>query len=367
MGLFNLFKKKGKKKTFQAIDDNTKPVIPEVDKKFNQPSSNYTDVVFNIATIEQGVISFEERKKTTIPSIRGLYPAEILLIEYCSKGTYPEPKNGYPGFWWYTYGIKDVDKALSSLEERGFIRFATSKKVLNGLTIMQLKEILLNNTQKTTGTKTELIERVSESFSDEDLLKLGVKPKYILTDVGQSELIENEYVPYMHNVQNKTLDDDQFGLTFNVWSINKLLGSKDKSNWRDVVDKQQIKINQEIVDKNAAFMNELKKIDPKGFRKIRDQDKQIAAVNNASEKYTIDKDLETYIAFWEELWINGGLNFEGSRWLFELPDLYIKAKRYDEALSFVDKLKISKPDYVDKSNLYIKRINLLKEKLLKIK
>ena len=366
MGLFDLFKRKEKKHTFQVMETNSKSVVRELNKMINQPYSIYTDIAFKSTAIEQSVISFEERKKTAIPSVRGLYPAEILLLEYCSKGAYPEPKNGYPGFWRYTYGIQDVGAALKSLEERGFITFAASIKTLNSLTIMQLKDILLTSNQTTTGTKAQLIERVSEIYSDKELLTLGVKPKYVLTDVGRSELIENEYIPYMHSVQNKTTEDSQFGSTFNVWSINKLLGS-DKSNWRDVVNKQQIKMSQEMEVKNTSFMNELKKIDPKSYGELKKQDKQIEAIHKASTTYTLDKNLDTYIAFWEALWIDGGLKFEGSKWHFELPDLYIEAKRYDDALLFVEKLKISKPHYVDKSNLYIKRINLLKEKLLKIK
>jgi len=36
------------------------------------------------------------------------------------------------------------------------------------------------------------------------------------------------------------------------------------------------------------------------------------------------------------------LKFEGAGWHFELPGLYIKAKRYDDVLTFVTKLKEAK-------------------------
>lgn len=97
MGLFDLFKKKDKTDVAPKVTP-VKTSVPESEKKFYQPDSYYTDVVAEGTAFERRVITFEERKKTAIPSKRGLYPAEILLLEYCSKGTYPGPKNGYPGF-----------------------------------------------------------------------------------------------------------------------------------------------------------------------------------------------------------------------------------------------------------------------------
>lgn len=62
------------------------------------------------------------------------------------------------------------------------------------------------------------------------------------------------------------------------------------------------------------------------------------------------------------IWKNGGLKFQGVRWHFELADLYIRAKRYDDALAFVVRLKKIKPNYEYKSDTYIKKIEELKVK-----
>ncbi len=361
MGLFDLFKKK--EKPVQVTQAKTKKdTIPERDKKYYQPEEYYTDVVAEGTPFEKRVISFEERKKTAIPSGRGLYPAEILLLEYCSKGTYPGPKTGYPGFWWFEYGIRDVGAALKNLEERGYIAFASAKESVNSLTIPQLKELLMEHRESTTGKKAELVARVSDTITEEKLLSAGVQPKYRLTEIGMQELSENAYVPYMHSVHNKTTEDDRFGMTFNVWSINKILGSGDKSNWKNIVDEQEHKMNKETADRNDAFMKDLKKIDPEGYRVLKTQDQQIEAVQKAKEKFNEDKDIDSYIAFWEMVWENGGLKFEGAGWHFELLDLYIKAKRYDDALAFVKKLKRTKPTYAYKSDAYIEKIEGLKAK-----
>lgn len=349
MGLFDLFKKKEKAEQ-----------ITETKNKKNTPPE--TNVIAEGTPFERRIVSFEERKNTAIPSERGLYPAEILLLEYCSKGRYPGPKDEYPKFWWYEYGIRDVDEALKNLGERGYIAFASVKESVNSLTIPQLKKLLMEQGEPVSGKKADLVARISDVISEERLLSAGVQPKYRLTETGAQELRENAYVPYMHKAPNKTTEDTHFETTFNVWSINKLLGSGDKSNWKKIVDEQERKMKKEVEERNAAFMKDLKKVDPDGYKELEIQNQQIVAVQKAKEKFNEDKDMDTYISFWEMIWKNGGLKFEGAGWHFELPDLYIKSKRYDDALAFVKKLKQQKPNYAYKADVYIKKIEELKAK-----
>lgn len=361
MGLFNLFKKEDKSVQTPKVEA-VKPTVQDDEKKYYQSDSYYTDTVAEGTVFERKVVSFEDRKKTTIPSNRGLYPSEILLLEYCSKGNYPEPKNGYPGFWWFEYGIRDIGTTLKALEDRGYIVFASARQSVKGFTVPQLKELLKSQGQSITGKKAELVERVAETVPEDVLIEAGVKRKYVLTELGQKELSENAYVPYMHSTPNKTTEDARFSMTFNVWSINKLIGTGDKSNWKAVIEEQERKMNKETSDKNDAFMKDLKKIDPEGYKALKTQDQQIAAVQKARDKYSVDKNLDSYIAFWEIIWANGDLKFEGARWHFELSDLYIKAKRYDDAIAFVTKIKKNKPTYAYKSDAYIKKIEELKAK-----
>lgn len=280
------------------------------------------------------MVSFEERKKTSFPSRTGLYPAEVLLLEYCSYGTYPGPKNGYPGFWWFEYGIRDVGAALKSLEDRGYIVFATAKESLSNFTIPQLKELLSSKDLPLTGIKADLIARVAGAFSEEELLATGVLIKYMLTELGQRELSENEYVPYMHKVHNKTTEDVRFGMAFNVWSINKLLGTGDKSSWRAVVAEQEKKMELQTAERNCKTTEDMEKVNFQLFQEVKAQEQQLAVIQLARKKYEESKDINSYIAFWERLWENGELLFSGSRWQFELADLYIAEKRYNDALRF---------------------------------
>lgn len=109
--------------------------------------------------------------------------------------------------------------------------------------------------------------------------------------------------------------------------------------------------------KNDVFTQEQEKLE----KELAAQDEQIRKINEAEGKYK--DDIDALIIFWEEIWKNGGLLFNGSKWMFRLPDLYIKQKRYDDALRILNKIK--NPIYAEKKQSYYKRIINLKEKSAK--
>lgn len=91
---------------------------------------------------------------------------------------------------------------------------------------------------------------------------------------------------------------------------------------------------------------------------MKEQDKYIEMVNQRDAQYRKDKNIQTYIEFWEKLWADNGLVFEGMKWMFMLPDLYIKEKRYLEALEFVRYIKETKNEnYGVKADKYIEKLN----------
>lgn len=366
MGRFDFFKKKKQITKPKTVNDNnsekhdistTRKVleretlaISNSEKKFYQQDEYYTTKIFEDTPFEQDIVSFEERKKNSIPSKNGLYVSEILLLHYCSKSAYPNPRNGYPGFWWFKFGIRDVNAALKSLVERNFILLGPAKNALKGLTVDQLTELLKSNELSITGKKAELISRISDNISEDNLISLGVERKYTLTPIGQQELAENEYIPYMHRHSKNT--------TFTIWDLNRMLGSGDKSNFKEIINQKHAEIEDGFKKSNDKFFEELKNYDPVGYQKLRDQDEQIKAVQEADLKYSLDKDLDWVIQFWEEIWRQEGPKFEGSKWMFRLPDFYIKAKRYDDAISLCNRIiKTRESYYYDKANSYIAKIN----------
>lgn len=193
MGLLDFFKKKPAK---QGYADSSS--IPPNERQYYQPDEYYTFSSYPGTMMERPVVTFEERMRTCAPSRRGLYVAEILLLYYCSKGEYPNPKKGYPSLWWFEYGIRDVGGALRSLEQRGFI-------TLDGNT-----------------------------------------GKYGLTDLGKAELSDNEYVPYMHKTKRKTIEGDKFGKEYNVWSINRLLADNPDKSWNDIIEQEENAIKKQL-------------------------------------------------------------------------------------------------------------------------
>lgn len=247
MKFLDLFKKKS----------NSEPPIPESEKKYYQPDSYYTSKTHQGTQFERDVITFEERKKTSTVSRNGLYVAEILLLQYVSYGTYPHPKNGYPAFWWFEYGIRNVGAKLQSLEERGFIRMSTPIESVSSLTTPQIKEILKVHNLPLSGKKDDLVQRIKENLTDNDVSDYISERKYALTDLGKNELSENEYVPIMHKSPDKTDENSMFGPAFNVWEVNRRLAKN--PDWRAIIEdmkQEQIKYQCEREEKRAKELED---------------------------------------------------------------------------------------------------------------
>nr|DAL47234.1 MAG TPA_asm: hypothetical protein [Caudoviricetes sp.] len=191
------------------------PPIPEEDKKFYENPEYYSAFVPSFSfKAKNGMLpvqSFAERKKTSYPSPRGLYIGEIALIHYCSFGDYPNPKHKYPGFWWFEYGMKNVNFYLESLEERGFIQMQE-----NG--------------------------------------------KYKPTELGNQEVTDNYYVVYMRNAPGMTVDNLEASDDFSVWGINRRLAGGDPRNWEDVVNQIWSEIDEYKARKKAEEDAKLKAI-----------------------------------------------------------------------------------------------------------
>lgn len=290
---------------------------------------------------------------------RGLYVAEILLLDYCQKGKYPKPEHGYPGFWWFEYGIRDVGHAMESLCKRGFIELTPLMQSVGSLKVSNLKNLLRKFGVSVSGKKADLVKRVQENVPEDAVAETGLTQKYRLTDLGRKELEENAYVPYMHHVPNKTTEDGPEDEQFNVWIINKKLHEEKRTDWENLVDEIEEERKRKSDEKYEASLELLKKIDSQLYKKLKAQNEQIELIRKKEEEYQEDED--ALIAFWEGIWKHGGLNFEGAYWLFRLPDLYLKQGRLDEALKLCKQIKEQKKNYAYKAEDYIERIDAIKK------
>lgn len=340
------------------------PPIPESEKQFYQPDEYYTDTDIS----GNKVIPFEQRKSGW-KSKNGLYPAEILLLYYCSQGQYPRPAKGYPSFWWFEYGIRNVSYVLATLENRGFIECGS---LHDALSTAQLKQLLKESGLSTAGKKCDLVERMKNTVPDNVFRAAGLEPKYHLTQIGKSELSENSYIIDIHKSPEKTTSDSRYGPTYNVDAVASEIVKTPEISWEDAANIRKQKREdffaeqkhqhdlflEQMKDRNLAWYRKMKELEAKS----KSVDEQLAKVQEAENLYKESGDIEWYINFWESIWNNGGLLFKSMKWSFTLPDLYFKQKRFDDVIDFCQKIKVQDEYIEEKADKYIQRAKERKEK-----
>ena len=167
MGLFDLFKKKSNPV------DNIVTKAPVISGSYIPPASEYVkkEVVAKTPLVEittevDGPPPLEDLLKRATPSKGGLYPHEILMLDYAH--TYKTSDNSFQGFWYYQYSVKDPQSILDSLYERGFIELGDLRSVLERLKLDEIKDELKLVNEKVSGKKAELIDRLLEDASEND-------------------------------------------------------------------------------------------------------------------------------------------------------------------------------------------------------
>ena len=212
MSLFDFLKKK---KTIQSSSD-TKQEIPnsQVSKyETSTPSFVKKEVVAKTPLVE---ISVEQNSppplstlvKTATPSKQGLYPHEIMMLEYAPH--FKTSNNTFQNFWYWQYSVTDPQAVLDSLFERNFTEVGDLRSALEKLKLPEIKEELKLLNQKVTGKKAELIDRLMAFGVLDELEKKYSERYYSLTPKGEKELKENQYVSYLH--RNKHMS---------VWEMNQ--------------------------------------------------------------------------------------------------------------------------------------------------
>lgn len=198
MGLFDLFRKKLPKQEVPKAEPSSKP-------------AEHIQITATIGTNNE-IPSLHDLVAAATPSKQGLYPHEILMLNYAS--TYKTSGNTFQGFWLYEYGVNNPQTVLESLLDRGFITIGGIKDTLQRQTVSTLKKELSRIGAKTTGKKETLIERILE-LEDTATLEAQFPDKYFVpTEKGVREISDNEYVLYLHRKRYMS-----------VWEMNKLLNA----------------------------------------------------------------------------------------------------------------------------------------------
>ena len=155
-------------------------------------------------------------------SANGLLPHEILMLAYAHK--FKASNNSFQNFWYSSYGVKDPQAILQKLVRDNFIVLGGADTALSGMKVSDLKDLLARHGLSTTGKKEILISRLLENVSSSILLSELPPSNYVLTPKGSSELLQNEYVLYIHNHQSYEIP---------MWQMNKWITDNPKQPWRD--------------------------------------------------------------------------------------------------------------------------------------
>ena len=109
MGLFDFLKKKNPVQYSPGIQQGVSAHVKSVYEKpthsnANQEVSTKTPLV-EISTEQDGPIPLSILIKSATPSKQGLYPHEIMMLEYAPH--FKTSNNGFQNFWYWQYSVTD--------------------------------------------------------------------------------------------------------------------------------------------------------------------------------------------------------------------------------------------------------------------
>ena len=147
--------------------------------KERQQQSNilYAEHLEKISSFNINKINPEEVDKTPLTSV------EKSFLVYMNKLNVVNPNIAQ--YWSYEYGI-DYKKCIEKFLCNGYLRVSTHKEALSGLTVAELKTILKENGLKQSGKKDELLNRIQETLTENDIKKYVSDNNlvFMLTDKG---------------------------------------------------------------------------------------------------------------------------------------------------------------------------------------
>ena len=138
---------------FDFIKKQIAPQKGNVAQTNSSVSKTSSKIEFDYET-DNGGPSLESRLSKAYPSKHGLYPHEILMLDYAH--TYKNTKNQFQNFWKWNYSVDNPQSVLDSLLQRGFIIEGNARSTLTNLKVGDLKDLLTKVGEKTTGKKEEL-------------------------------------------------------------------------------------------------------------------------------------------------------------------------------------------------------------------
>ena len=135
MGLFDFLKKK--KLTQSSAKELNAPNSQGIQSKESAPPFMKKEVVAKTPLVEisveqDGPLPLSTLLKTATPSKQGLYPHEIMMLEYAPH--FKTTHNNFQNFWYWQYSVTEPQAILDSLFERGFTEVGDLRSALGQFT-----------------------------------------------------------------------------------------------------------------------------------------------------------------------------------------------------------------------------------------
>lgn len=146
---------------------------------------------------EKDIPSLESELKKWKKSREGIWYHEFKLIRY-APSYYVNAENHFQHYWLYEYCIHNVQEALDSLVERGYIATENLESALsNNYLVSSIKPVLKAHNLKVGGKKAELIARLLENIKRDELEETFPLRKYCITEKGQKAISEAAFVQFL--------------------------------------------------------------------------------------------------------------------------------------------------------------------------
>ena len=138
-------------------------------------------------------------KRLMNPLEEDLLPGEIILLEWSN---HKSKHASIPAYFEYDYGLNAaIDR--QKLIRLGYLTVASPSESLESLRVPELKDILRSNSQKLSGKKLELIQRITENI-DENLYSSAIPIRCLVcTQDGDKLLKKYSHLVWAHKHNSK--------------------------------------------------------------------------------------------------------------------------------------------------------------------
>lgn len=185
----------------------------------SQPAKHGNNNRTDISSKVNSAIDRNEIHPTYLkPLSNGLLPGEVILMNWIvgkSSDTH------FPKYFSYTYGL-DPEKSAAKLLKAGFITEANSIEALNSLKVTELKEILREHELKVSGKKQELIERIGEHLTGDEIDRYVTHKPLKMTEKGE-QVIEHYY--YIVPAHVNASQDGIYNVATAIEYVNEVKGT----------------------------------------------------------------------------------------------------------------------------------------------